>query len=423
MTTQEQRLEIVREVGTLVSAKHVDPSNVSADYAKWQDALQDKAKVFCGGSDTEFEAGLSAALAALGTSHLSLLLPGSSSIPPTFALNAGLMNVDSGSAHQWMFRDVVEDGPAHRAGIKDGEILVAVDGQDVQPPQPVLFTLGRQYSLTLGRHDGSDVRIVTVELPEGSTKGRPPGLEPKAVTFRDLGNGIAHLRVSYFPGAVGYGFIKDLNTAIEKLNIAGARRFVLDLRGNPGGGLGSLRLMSLLASAPTPVGYSLTRKAINKRWKRDQLPRIDRIPVGKLEQIMMAVRFKVLNRDRSISMATERLPRSPLAGATVLLVNSHTRSAAEMIAAFVKEHNLAPVVGEKTPGEVLGAVNFRLPHGYRLRMPIATWQTWAAGVIEGVGVEPDHPVPLEPRSLSAGTDSQLQKAIALCAEASIAHRA
>lgn len=94
-----------------------------------------------------------------------------------------------------------------------------------------------------------------------------------------------------------------------------------------------------------------------------------------------------------------------------------------MIAAFVKEHKLAPIVGEKTPGEVLGAVNFRLPHGYRLRMPIATWQTWAGGVIEGVGVEPDHPVPLEPQSLSAGTDTQLQKAIALCSEVSIAHRA
>jgi C-terminal processing protease CtpA/Prc len=423
MTTPQQRLEIVREVGALVSTKHVDPSNMNADYVKWQDALQEKAKAFCSGSDSDFERGLSGGLAELGTSHLSLLLPGSSSIPPTFALNAGLMNIEKGSGRHWMFRDVVEDGPAHRAGIKDGELLLAIDGQSLQPPQPVLLTLGRQYDLTLGRYAGGETRSVQVDLPAGSAKGRPPGVEPKAVTFRDLGNGIAHLRVSYFPGAVGYGFIKDLNTAIEKLTSTGARHFVLDLRGNPGGGLGSLRLMSLLASEPTPVGYSLTRKAINKRWKRDQLPRINRIPVGKLEQIMMAIRFKVLNRDRSISMATEPLPHSPLAGATVLLVNSHTRSAAEMIAAFVKEQGLAPIVGEKTPGEVLGAVNFRLPHGYRLRMPIATWQTWVGGVIEGIGVEPDYPVLLDAARLAEGIDNQLQRAIALCSDISIAHRA
>ena len=233
------------------------------------------------------------------------------------------------------------------------------------------------------------------------------------MAFKDLGNGIGHLRVSYFPGAIGYGFIRDLNAAVEQLTAGGVKKFVLDLRGNPGGGLGSLRVMSLLAAQPTPVGYSLTRKAIRGRWKRDQLPMIDRIPIGKWQQIMMAVRFKVLNRDRSIALGTEKLGRSALAGNTVLLVNSHTRSAAEMIAAFVREHQLAPIVGEKTPGEVLGAVNFRLPHGYKLRMPIATWQTWRGTAIEGVGIVPDVAVPLGPVELARGEDTQLTAAVSL----------
>jgi C-terminal processing protease CtpA/Prc len=323
------------------------------------------------------------------------------------------MAVGDAPTRNWMFRDIVESGPAHRAGIRDGELLLAIDGNPVRPPDPVLFTLGRQFTLTLGHFGSVGERVVKVDLPAGSTKGRPAGLEPKAVVFKDLGGGVGHLRVSYFPGAIGYGFIKDLDAAIRQLTAGGVKKFVLDLRGNPGGGLGSLRVMSLLSSEPTPIGYSLTRKAIQNGWKRDQLPRINHIPVGKWEQIMMAVRFKVLNRDRSIALATEKLGRSALAGNTVVLANSQTRSAAEMVVAFVKEHRLATIVGDKTPGEVLGAVNFRLPHGYKLRMPIATWQTWEGTAIEGVGVAPDKSVSLDPAELASGKDRQIADAISL----------
>lgn len=414
MTMPQQRMETVKEVASLVASKHVNPSNLHADYSRWSKDLLSQARDFSQGTDAQFESGLSAALATLGTSHLSLLLPGSSGIPPTFALNAGLMAVGDDSDRNWMFRDVVDSGPTHRAGIRDGELLLAIDGQTVRPPDRVLFTLGRQYTLTLGKYGGGDERRVRVDLPTGGTKGRPAGLEPKAVTVKDLGNRIGHLRVSYFPGAIGYGFIKDLNAAIEQLTATGVKKFILDLRGNPGGGLGSLRVMSLLSPEPIPIGYSLTRKAIREGWRRDQLPRIDHIPIGKWQQIIMAVRFKVLNRDRSIALATERLGRSALTGNTVLLVNSQTRSAAEMIAAFAKEHRLAPVVGDKTPGEVLGAVNFRLPHGYKLRMPIATWQTWSGTAIEAVGVDPDIPSTLNARELTNGVDTQISHAISVC---------
>ena len=123
--------------------------------------------------------------------------------------------------------------------------------------------------------------------------------------FGILDDGIGYLRTSYFPGAVGYGFIKNLEAALQALQQAGSRKFVLDLRGNPGGGLGSLRLMSLLGPASTPIGYSLTRRAIRKGLKKEDLPRIDRIPRGKLEQIGMLIRFKLLNRDRSLTLVTE----------------------------------------------------------------------------------------------------------------------
>jgi hypothetical protein len=288
-------------------------------------------------------------------------------------------------------------------------------------------TLIRKFYAYLGRGQSASIAManakremirtfgkVSIDLPASKSKDRPPLIEPKAVASRYLGDGIGYLRVSYFPGAVGYGFIRHLEEGLRSLQDACARRFVLDLRGNPGGGLGSLRLMSLLSSAPKPIGYSLTRRAIRRGLNKEDLPKIDRIPKGKLEQIGMAIRFKVLNRARSTVLATERLARSVLVGKTVLLVNDYTKSAAEMVVAFCKEHNLATIVGQRTPGEVLGAVNFKLLDGYRLRMPIATWHTWAGEIVEGKGISPNIEADLSPDGLTDGADSQLQRAIEVC---------
>jgi len=411
MITREQRVEIVKNVGSLISDRHVNPANPTYDYSRWRDSLNARVPSLCDGSDADFEQQMVAALAELGTSHLTLMRGENQGVPATFSLNAGLMAITVKQKPRWMFRDVVEDGPAYRAGIENGEVLVAVNGIPIEPPAPALFTLGGPNTLVLTKFHKQEERSLIIDLPPSLGKNRPPMVEPKAVAARFLGNSVGHLRVSYFPGTLGHAFIANLNKAIDALRHDGAKRFVVDLRGNPGGGLGSLRLMSLLSAEPRPIGYSLTRRAIRRAWQKEQLPRIDRIPQGKLEQIGMALRFKVFNRDRSIALVTEHLAEPTLAGAAVLLVNSQTKSAAEMVAAFCSEHHLATIVGERTPGEVLGAVNFSLPGDYRLRMPIATWQTWEGSVIEGHGVVPNVAVDLSPEQLQLGIDSQLQAAI------------
>jgi carboxyl-terminal processing protease len=109
-------------------------------------------------------------------------------------------------------------------------------------------------------------------------------------------------------------------------------------------------------------------------------------------------------------LATEGLGNGHLQGRSVLLFDETSRSAAEIVAAFVAEHKLAPIVGTKTAGEVLGAGNFRLPHNYLLRMPVSTWRTWVDETIEGKGVGPNVLVELTLESLTEGVDSQINKA-------------
>src|SRR3546814_10330066 len=55
-----------------------------------------------------------------------------------------------------------------------------------------------------------------------------------------------------------------------------ADRLILDLRGNSGGGIGCLRVMSLLTSDARGVGYSLGKKQIANGTSKERLPRFGR---------------------------------------------------------------------------------------------------------------------------------------------------
>ncbi len=97
---------------------------------------------------------------------------------------------------------------------------------------------------------------------------------------------------------------------------------------------------------------------------------------------------------------TEGLGPRPFHGKVAVLINEHTLSAGEMVAAFIAENHLATLVGTRTGGQVLGGGNFTVGHGFVLRLPAAAC-TPGAGV-EGVGVEPDVDVQLLPADLHKG---------------------
>ena len=186
-------------------------------------------------------------------------------------------------------------------------------------------------------------------------------------------------------------------------------RLIVDLRGNTGGGIGGLRLMSYLTPGKTEVGYSLTRARKEKGYAREQLPRFGRIPSRKATLLWLALRYGFI--DKSILVVTEGLGPQKFHGRVVILVNQHTASAGEMVAAFAEENGLATIVGTKTPGRLLSGTTFKAGSGYILGLPVAAYLTWQGRMIEGKGVTPSIPVELSPDHLIAGEDPQLQKAI------------
>jgi C-terminal processing protease CtpA/Prc len=129
----------------------------------------------------------------------------------------------------------------------------------------------------------------------------------------------------------------------------------------------------------------------------------------------MHLRFTKIHRGRSIRLVTEGLGKSPFHGNVSILADESSRGASEMVVAFVKQYRLANVIGSTTPGETLGAANFRVSDNYQLRIPLVGWYLPDGRMIEGKGVSPDHSITPTLEGLRAGQDEVLDKAIALSA--------
>jgi C-terminal processing protease CtpA/Prc len=363
-------------------------------------------------SPAEFERRVAGVLEGSGLSHVAFFHDIAQHVPARYAICATFMESDTSDGPLWMFQDVHEGGPAHDAGIRPGDFLLAVDDAVFKPPALPLFHLGQDVVATVRRIEGPDRRL-TITLPKADarkkSKGTPPMAVPTSVTSRMLAEGIGYVRVAFFPGASGQPFAGTFDRAVASLDLC--ERLIIDLRGNLGGFVGALRLMSFLTPDRVPVGYSLTRQGRANSLQPDKLPALDRIPERTLDKLAMLYRFKIRHRDRSVRLVTEGLGPKPFHGRIVMLVNQHTASAAEMVAGFAFERRLATLVGTRTAGQVLGGANFAVGHNFTLRLPAAAWHMWDGRTLEGSGVSPHVTVRLDVAAMATGIDTQFQSAL------------
>lgn len=239
-------------------------------------------------------------------------------------------------------------------------------------------------------------------------------IEPTLVQSRRLEDGLGYLRVSMFPGMVGVEVANEISRAVEGLGNIDS--LIIDLRGNTGGGIGALRVMSLLTPARIPVGFSLPKNRVTPNLDSDkQIFRLfGRIPASKQALWLLALKFAPAMLKKSpIVLETEGLGAKSFHGRVVILVDRHTASAAEMIVAFSKENGLATIVGEKTAGRLLSATSVKVGNGYRLALPTGAYYTWRGSVLEGTPIEPDQLVDYRWREVRKGQDLQLKEAIGL----------
>jgi len=403
MLSLHDRTKIFDKVCRLVETKHFNPGLHGVD---WNVLARTRRDQILACSEPEaFEKEVHRLVTELRTSHTGFRHARLRSIPARHAINATLQQVGVKGAERWMFQDVHQGGPAYAAGIRPGDLLLEYGGGEIRPPTDLTFSGGESAALLVEKLHGEQQQV-TVQLPMPKSR-KHPVTAPEAVRAERLNHETGLLKVAMFPGAIGIDVAKDIDRGIARLD--GCSRLIVDLRGNSGGGIGGLRLMSYLTPGKLEVGYSLTRQRRERGYRREELTRFGRIPSHKASLLWLAVRYAL--REKSILVVTEGLGKRPFHGRVVVLVNEHTASAGEMVSAFAGENNLATIVGTKTPGRLLSGSAYKVGHGYILGLPVAAYLTWQGRMLESNGIVPAFRVELSRDALREGRDTQLETAI------------
>ena len=406
--SQRDRRAILDKALATLDKSFYKPEKLNGD---WRAAV-DHHRPLIEAADTagRFEQAMTDLLAELHTSHLGFFHGSARRASSRAALSATYLADETPFGKRWIFQDVHSGGAASNAGIKPGDILLNVDGLEIAPPEHPVFAMGKQTSLEIvGRDHQCRTVAVNVARPKGK---KLHFVEPTLVEARHLEDGLGYLKVAMFPGLIGVEVANEISRAVEGLGKIDS--LIIDLRGNTGGGIGALRVMSLLTPDRIPVGFALDRKRVtpNLDSEKQRFRRFHAIPASKKALWMLALKFApTMLAKTPIVLETEGLGRKVFHGRVTLLVNRHTASAAEMIVAFARENSLANIIGEKTAGKLLSATSVKVGHGFRLALPTGAYHTWNGMVLEGMPIEPDELVEFAWRAALANKDSQLQFAI------------
>ena len=237
------------------------------------------------------------------------------------------------------------DGPAFHAGVRRGDIFMEVDGVDVSD-----FTTTEVVDLVRGPGG------TTVEL----TFQRPGASEPVSFAIVRATIEIVDVTASLVDGDIGYVAISSFGNqrvydqlieAIARLQLEGARSFVLDLRNNPGG---LLTQGILVADEFLGTGDIVFQRA---RGVTQRLASAD--PLGVVD--------------------------APL----VVLVNRNSASASEIVAGALQENDRALVIGETTFGKGVAQSVVSLSDGGQLAYTSFEWLTPDRRSITEEGIVPD----------------------------------
>ncbi len=400
-----QRSALLDKIEATVAEKYYDPA---FSKTAWQAIVGKHRQAILSASTTEaFEKEITAMLTELSPKTLGLL-SGRTPINPRNAINASFSVQEVFDGLRWVFQDVLPGGVSAQAGAKTGDVLLIAAGKDMRPASPSAaeppFEMQHAIPLTIRRGDSEQ----NLSLRTGDPKYKDnPYSDLKAISADVLEGEVAYLRISLFQGKVGIDFANEIDSLFSG-RFASAKRLIIDLRGNPGGGIGGLALMSYLTPDRLPVGYSKNRKMAQEGTHPSSLPVFDKVPRSRLAIPGLALKFM---RQTSVFLNTEALGSKSFRGRVVILVNEHSTGATEMLAQFAQENGLATIVGTKTPGRLVSRSATKLGSGYRLIVPVAAYVSAKGKQIEGSGITPDVSVPWLFSEALAGKDNQLSAAI------------
>lgn len=268
--------------------------------------------------------------------------------------------------------DMFKDSPAEKAGLKVGDIIIKIDGEDfvgkssTDMSNYVKSSKNSKVVLTIIRDEE------TMELDVERKKIEIPYVSGEVITKDDMK--IGYIDISLFSSTIYDQFKRELEE-LEKENISG---LVIDVRGNSGGYLSGVTDILNLFLKKGDVIYQL-ESGNKKQIKKDTTKEKRDYPVA-------------------------------------VLVNGGSASASEILASVIKESYNGYVVGTKTYGKGTVQQTTTLPDGSMVKYTVQKWLTPNGNWVNEVGVEPTDTVELDisyAENPIMENDNQLQKALEL----------
>lgn len=239
--------------------------------------------------------------------------------------------------------------PAEAAGIRPGDVLLEVDGEPTEG-----WTV-EQASMRIRGEEGTAVTL-KVRHPDGTVETLTivrARIKVEAVRAKYLeAEKVGYLQVVRFdeetPALLGQ--------ALSTLPLDELQGLVLDLRNNPGG---------LLSSAVDAASYFVDKGVIVRAL------------------------FSYYG-ERPYYSRGNTVPNVPLA----VLINEGTASGAEIVAGAVQDYGVGVLVGRKTFGKgLIQEIVLSLPDGGVVKLTTGEYLTPKGRSVDGIGLEPDIPVP------------------------------
>ena len=269
-----------------------------------------------------------------------------------------------------MINSVIEDTPAEAAGLRAGDIIYKVDGEE---------TFGMSLSQVVGRVKGKENTTVHLTIyREGEAdllemdivRGKLIEAETVQSGMLEETNQIGYLRITEFDTIT----VDQFNEAMAELNASGMKALILDLRSNPGGDLTAVVDVARRLLPEGLVVYTEDKAGKRKEYTCDGEHEIQ-IPVA-------------------------------------VLVNEYSASASEILSGAIKDYNKGTLIGTTTYGKgIVQRIN-RLEDGTAVKLTVSAYFTPLGNNIHGIGIEPDIELEFDYEAYEKdGTDNQVEKAI------------
>lgn len=262
----------------------------------------------------------------------------------------------------------IEGSPAEAAGLKPGDAIIAIDGEDMtgstpeEARQKVLGPAGTEVKLTVTREGESEPLEFVI------TRAR---IVVPSVTGEMRENSIAYIDINTF----GEKTTSELDTALEDVLRQNPRGIIIDLRNNPG-------------------GYLTTAVEVASEF-------ID-------EGVILYEQYGDGQRDTFRALGDGRATDLPI----VVLINEGSASASEILAGALQDYGRATLVGVQSYGK--GSVQQWVPLSNNegaARVTVAKWLTPHERALDGVGLAPEVYVVMSSEDYEAERDPQLEAAM------------